>query len=78
MPTRPGDRRPRLPLHTVEELAAHLEDIYLDAIRRGRSEADAQRAASAALNESSLRRCPSYAPVIPESRPVNDPPRAPA
>ena len=39
---RAGDRRRDLPAHTVEELAAHLEDIYLDAIRNGRSEAEAR------------------------------------
>ncbi len=63
-----------LPAHTVEELAAHLEDIYLDAIRRGRSEAEAQNAASAALTESSLRQVPVLRTRLPESRPVNDPP----
>src|SRR5688572_20466749 len=63
-----------LPAQTVEELAAHLEDIYLDAIRKGRSESDAQRAASAALTESSLRQVPVVRTRLPESRPVNDPP----
>src|SRR4029453_8716814 len=62
-----------LPAHTVEELAAHLEDIYLDAIRKGRTEAEAQHAASAALTESSLRQVPVVRTRLPESRPVNDP-----
>ena len=35
---------PDLPPHTVDELAAHLEDIYLDALQAGRDEADAHRA----------------------------------
>ena len=50
-----------LPPHTVDELAAHLEDIYLEAIRAGRSEADAQRAAAAALAESPLGDGPASA-----------------
>ena len=62
-----------LPAHTIEELAAHLEDIYLDAIRRGRTEAEAQRAASAALAESPLRQVPVARTRVPESRPINDP-----
>ena len=50
-----------LPAHTVEELAAHLEDIYLEAIRNGRSEPDAHRAASAKLKESPLGHGPGRA-----------------
>ena len=34
-----------LAAHTIDELAAHLEDIYLEALRAGRDEADAVRAA---------------------------------
>src|SRR4029079_10969666 len=45
---------PELPLQTVAELAAHLEDIYLDARANGRSEEDALALAQAALQESSL------------------------
>src|SRR5215207_9686552 len=41
-----------LPVHTVDELAAHLEDIYIEAITAGRSESDAFRAAEIALAES--------------------------
>src|SRR5687767_2706520 len=63
-----------LPPHTVEELAAHLEDIYLDAIRNGRGEAEAHRAASAKLKESPLGMVPVVRTRAPESRPINDPP----
>src|SRR5687767_6056095 len=63
-----------LPAHTVEELAAHLEDIYLEAIRNGRSEPDAHRAASAKLKESPLGLVPVVRTRTPESRPINDPP----
>ena len=45
---------PGLPLQTVAELAAHLEDIYLDALSNGRSEEEALALAKAALAESSL------------------------
>ncbi len=41
-----------LPQHTIDEIAAHLEDIYDEALRTGRSEADARRAAEDALEES--------------------------
>jgi putative ABC transport system permease protein len=47
-----------LPLHTIQELAAHLEDIYLDALRAGRTETDALDAARAALRESPLSAVP--------------------
>src|SRR5215216_1871388 len=63
-----------LPAQTVEELAAHLEDIYLDAIRKGRSDAEAQQAASAALEESSLGQVPVVRTRPPESRPSAAPP----
>src|SRR4029453_13442254 len=62
-----------LPAHTVEELAAHLEDIYLHAAGKGPSESEAQSAPSAALTESSLRQVPVVRTRLPESRPVNDP-----
>ena len=45
---------PGLPLHTIAELAAHLEDIYLDALANGRTQSDAFALAKAALEESSL------------------------
>ena len=38
-----------LPRQTADELAAHLEDIYLDAIRNGRTPAEAEQAAFTAL-----------------------------
>jgi len=66
-----------LPAHTVEELATHLEDIYLDAIRKGLSEADARNAASAALAESPLRQVPVVQTRLPESRPISDPAAGP-
>ncbi len=52
---------PDLPLHTIEELAAHLEDIYSAKRAAGASEADALLAARAALAESPLA-------VVPRSR----------
>src|SRR5262245_22299489 len=66
-----------LPAHTVEELAWHLEDIYLDAIRKGLSDADARDAASAALAESPLRLVPVVRARLPESRPISDPSAGP-
>ena len=65
---------PDLAPHTIEELAAHLEDIYLDAIRAGRSDAEAYRAAIIALSESALRTVPRSRTRGPESRPVNEVP----
>ena len=62
-----------LPAHTLDELAAHLEEIYLDAIRAGRSEADAERAAAAKLHESPLAGVPVVRTRAPESRPINEP-----
>jgi putative ABC transport system permease protein len=47
-----------LTIHTIAELAAHLEDIYLDALSDGRGEADAFAAAQAALSESPLSAVP--------------------
>ena len=54
---------PDLPQHTIDELAAHLEDIYLDAVKGGRSKEGATRAAQSALAESSLK-------VVPRSEPA--------
>ena len=62
-----------LPAHTVDELAAHLEEIYLDAIRSGRSEAEAERLAAAKLHESPLGAVPVVRARAPESRPINEP-----
>src|SRR3954471_23288477 len=57
---------PGLPLHTVAELAAHLEDIYLDAVANGRTAQDAFALAKTALEESSLSIV-----TAPRSRPVD-------
>ncbi len=65
---------PDLPLHAVDELATHLEDIYLEALKAGRSEADAARAAEQALADSPLSQVPRSRTRIPESR-VEPPPR---
>ena len=64
---------PDLPLHTIDELATHLEDIYLEAMNAGRSEADALRAAEHALSDSRLSQVPRSRTRIPESR--VEPPR---
>jgi putative ABC transport system permease protein len=58
-----------LPTHAVDELAAHLEDIYLDALRSGRDEAAAMRAAEGALDESPLGAVPVSRTRQPEARP---------
>ena len=55
--------------HVVDELAAHLEDIYLDALRSGRDEAAAMRAAEGALDESPLGAVPVSRTRLPEARP---------
>src|SRR5687767_13128266 len=43
-----------LPDATIEEMAEHLDEIYLAAVRDGASDADAQRRARAALDESAF------------------------
>jgi putative ABC transport system permease protein len=63
-----------LPTHTVDELAAHLEDLYLEARRAGRSEADALRAADGALAESPLASVTVSRTRLPEARPHVSPP----
>jgi len=60
--------------HAIDELAAHLEDIYVEARRDGRSDADAVRAAEAALAESPLTLVPSSRTRAPEARPHVSPP----
>jgi putative ABC transport system permease protein len=60
---------PELPGHTVDELAAHLEDIYLESLNAGRSDAQAVADAETALAESSLRIVPAPRTRAPESRP---------
>jgi putative ABC transport system permease protein len=62
-----------LPQHTVDELAAHLEDIYLEARRAGQPEAAAVHAAQAALAESPLAIVPSPRTRTPEARPLISP-----
>jgi putative ABC transport system permease protein len=43
-----------LPVHAVEELAAHLDDLYQEALARGVPDADARQRALAALEASAL------------------------
>jgi putative ABC transport system permease protein len=62
-----------LPVHTLDELAAHLEDIYLAARAEGRSEANAVGAAERALAESPLSIVPKVRTRGPESRPWTTP-----
>ena len=57
-----------LAVHTIDELAAHLEDIYLDARASGRTDADAFRAAESALAESALAAVPRSRARTPETR----------
>ena len=61
-----------LPAHAIDELAAHLEDIYLEAMNAGRPDADAYRAAMTALEESALSTVPRSRTRAPELRPVHD------
>ena len=63
-----------LPRHAIDELAAHLEDIYADAIAKGRSEAEAFALARAALVESALSGVPRPRTRTPEARPANEVP----
>ena len=65
---------PDLPQHTIDELAAHLEDIHSEALAGGRTEADAFRAAIGALRESALGSLPRPRTRQPELRPHNDSP----
>jgi putative ABC transport system permease protein len=58
-----------LPLHTLDEIAAHLEDIYAEARQAGRSHADALQLAKHALAESSLSQVPRSRTRALESRP---------
>ena len=61
-----------LAAHTIEELAAHLEDIYLEAVEAGATDAEAYRAAEAALAESALTGVPRSRTRPPESRPIHE------
>jgi putative ABC transport system permease protein len=65
---------PELPQHTIDELAAHLEDIYLEAANAGRPEEEAIRAAQSALAESSLEVVPRSRTRGPEARPIHEAP----
>jgi len=56
--------------HTIDELAAHLEDIYIEASAAGRTDADAYQSAMTALEESSLKAVPKSRTRIPEARPL--------
>ena len=62
-----------LPQHAIEELAAHLEDIYGEAIRNGRTRAEAHAIARAALAESALWTVHRPRTRAPEARPINEP-----
>ena len=62
-----------LPQHTIDELAAHLEDLYLEARRSGASEAEAVRRAQGALLESPLAQVPGIRTRLPEARPAFSP-----
>src|SRR3954468_5294240 len=64
---------PALAQHAIDELAAHLEDIYLEARRAG-TDGDARRAAEAALNEAPLAIVPASRTRGPEARPHVSPP----
>jgi putative ABC transport system permease protein len=64
-----------LPLRTIDELAAHLEDLYLEALGAGRTEPEAYAVANRALEESPLATVPRSRTRTPESRPGHaDPP----
>ena len=66
-----------LPLHTIDELAAHLEDIYTTRARPGDREADALPRRRAALAESALASVPrSRTPRPSRALPCNEPPPA--
>ncbi len=66
----------QLPQHTIDELAAHLEDIYTEALQAGRSEAEAYGLAESKLVESAaaLATVPRPRTRQPEARPINEVP----
>lgn len=64
---------PDLPVHAIDELATHLEDIYLGALQGGQPEVEAFRAAERALAASTLSQVPRSRTRIPESQ--AEPPR---
>jgi len=57
-----------LQLHTIDELAAHLEDIYSEKIAAGESDETALKAARVALAESALSAVPRSRTHVLESR----------
>lgn len=61
-----------LPQHTLDELSAHLEDIYAEALTAGRSDGEAYGLTEAALAESALTTVPRPRTRQPEARPIND------
>lgn len=61
-----------LPQHTLDELSAHLEDLYTEAVAAGRTDAEAYRLAETALAESPLATVPQPRTRQPEARPVNE------
>lgn len=63
-----------LPSHTIDELTAHLDDLYTEALTSGRSEAEAYACAVAALRESPLGSVPQPRTRGPEVRPHNEAP----
>jgi hypothetical protein len=64
---------PDLPRHAIDELSAHLEDIYSAALAEGRTDAEARSAAEQALAESSLSIVPTSRTRGPDSRPWTAP-----
>jgi putative ABC transport system permease protein len=60
---------PRLPQHTIDELAAHLEDMHAELLAAGRTDEEAYRAAIVALEESPLASVPRPRTRLPERRP---------
>jgi putative ABC transport system permease protein len=60
--------------HAIDELAAHLEDLYAENRRNGASDADAMRAVQAALAESPLSHVARSRTRLPEARPHVSPP----
>ena len=61
-----------LPQHTIDELAAHLEDIYTEAVKAGAADAHAYSLAETALAESPLAIVPRPRSRQPEARPINE------
>jgi putative ABC transport system permease protein len=61
-----------LPQHTVDEIAAHLEDLYSEAVDKGWRREEAFQIALAALAESALGTVPRPRTRGPEVRPTNE------